>query len=264
MSISDGLPLEISSQVFLMLQANNENCRCVDCNSQSTAMASINHGIVLCIYCAQSHNRLGEDISKIKSLKDVWTLNELKMMTAGGNSAFKEFFSFYKLVEAPLDFKYKTKAAYFYRDVLSLLADDGNYEGNYPSIEEGLETFEEIDLGETTHDATAPDDIEANKKWHWLTNIYKKYPKIKRKSLETIDKGVQKIKEFAKVDSIMFSAKKRIEGLTVTNVKIESQKFIKDIESYITLTGSIAGNYLNMLNSCSNPERSYETDMRYD
>jgi len=45
-------------------------------------------------------------------------------MKCGGNLKLKQFFEFYNMPkEAPIDFKYKTKAGVYYRELLKALAE---------------------------------------------------------------------------------------------------------------------------------------------
>ena len=239
------IPIEISNRLLRKLRENEDNSHCIDCLASMVEFASIAHGTFLCSLCAISHERLG--LSSIKPLSSLWKLPELRIMTAGGNSAFRDFFNIYNLAEAPMDFKYRTKAAYFYREVLIRLANGDNFEGNYPSLEEGLETFEELDLEDI--DSTT-ESIEDKSKWRWITNLYKKYPDLSRKSFEVMDKSVKKIKKLANVDGILLTAKKSLEEFSVDKVKIEAKKIINDLERYLSASGS----YFSIINSCSNPE----------
>ncbi len=44
---------------------------------------------------------------------------QLEMMKKGGNARLKNFFQKYNIaLDGPLDFKYKTRAAYYYRDMV--------------------------------------------------------------------------------------------------------------------------------------------------
>ena len=172
------IPIEMSSRLLIKLRENEYNSHCIDCRMGPVEFASLAHGTFLCALCANSHDRLG--LSNIKAFNSPWTMTELRAMMTGGNAAFTDFFHIYKLIDAPMDFKYRTKAAYFYREVLKILANGETFEGNYPSLEEGLETFEELDLED--NDSTA-ESIEEKSKWKWLASLYKKYPNLSRKSL---------------------------------------------------------------------------------
>lgn len=241
MSSSETLPLEMSMQIIAKLQENYENTLCIDCKQRKTEFVSVSHGTFLCFLCGESHQRFGKDLSYVKSISEEFCLSDLKMMIAGGNSAFKEFFNFYNLLDAPLDYKYRTKAADFYRELLFLLAKDGEYHGNYPTVEEGLETLEEINVGETANDSTT-ETIEAPTKWNRFTQIFSK--KLLKKNLEP-----------GKFGNFLSSARKSLEGFSVHKAKSGAEKLLKDLEHYFTQK-----DYLKILTSCSHPENSYETE----
>ena len=46
---------------------------------------------------------------------DSWTEKQLKTMSVGGNKYLHDFFQHYDLNEEPVQTKYKTKAAEYYR-----------------------------------------------------------------------------------------------------------------------------------------------------
>jgi hypothetical protein len=50
---------------------------------------------------------------------DAWNEKQLKMMSIGGNKSLLSFFKNFDLNEDPLQTKYKTKAAEFYRKKVS-------------------------------------------------------------------------------------------------------------------------------------------------
>lgn len=50
---------------------------------------------------------------------DAWSEKQLKFMSIGGNETLKKFFTEFDLLEEPVQARYKTKAAKFYRHKVS-------------------------------------------------------------------------------------------------------------------------------------------------
>jgi hypothetical protein len=100
---------------------------------------------MLCSKCANQHSSLGINISHVKSLKEPWTTRHLKLMTAGGNTSLKTFFAMYSIpLNASDDFKYKTVACEYYREMLKMMADGDRIMMLTPSEEEGPLLMEEF------------------------------------------------------------------------------------------------------------------------
>eukprot|EP01016_Furgasonia_blochmanni_P030681 TRINITY_DN3184_c0_g1_i3.p1 TRINITY_DN3184_c0_g1~~TRINITY_DN3184_c0_g1_i3.p1 ORF type:complete len:235 (+),score=89.59 TRINITY_DN3184_c0_g1_i3:320-1024(+) len=73
---------------------------------------------------------------------DSWSDKQLQLMTNGGNAKLKSFFEQYNIPkDAPMDFKYKTKAAIYYREMLKAIV-DGTDLPTAPSQDEALELVE--------------------------------------------------------------------------------------------------------------------------
>jgi hypothetical protein len=132
-----------ANEVFLALRDDPLNQACVDCGSSDTFFASITYGCFLCPSCAESHQKLGKDVSFVKSLSaETWSVKQLRLMTCGGNSellGFMELFSMPTL--APAIYKYSTQAAKFYRDRLICVAEGGVCKEALPSQAEGLALY---------------------------------------------------------------------------------------------------------------------------
>lgn len=250
----DYLPVEISDKVIKKLLQSEENTFCVECFGSSVEYGSVAHGTFLCVLCAKSQERL--KTGPIKPLDVQWKASELRLMVSGGNSAFKDFFSFYKLTEAPVDYKYKTRAAYFYRQVLAALAENKACDLEYPRLDEGLETFDDELSCEISINST-DESFEFSSKWKWLSQIYKQCPEIRRKSFEAVDKSVKRIKEITSVENIISGAKKSISEISVSRVKVEAWRIIEDVENYF----SKSGNYLNFMSACSRSEISWDSEL---
>jgi hypothetical protein len=69
----------------------------------------------------------------------------MKLMCAGGNAHLNDWFRKYNLPEnMSVDFKYKTKAAKFYRERLRAQAEETKFDEPEPSMEDGLTMCEEL------------------------------------------------------------------------------------------------------------------------
>jgi len=129
-----------SKQVFDELFTQSENNYCFECGAPSNHWASVNNGIFLCLNCSGLHRGFGVNVSFVRSVTmDSWSDLQLAMMKNGGNAKLRAFFESYNLPkDGPIDFKYKTKAGFYYREMLKAVA-EGRDVPQAPSLEEGLE-----------------------------------------------------------------------------------------------------------------------------
>lgn len=133
-----------SDQVFSKLKQRPQNNQCFECSSNESSWCSVNHGIFLCLRCAGLHRGLGVHLSFVRSLTmDSFTPKQLAMMSVGGNQALKEFFSQYSLDDLGLEEKYKTVAAFYYREKLSFASEGTFIDKPRPSFEDGRILLEE-------------------------------------------------------------------------------------------------------------------------
>ena len=96
-----------------------DNTLCFDCTEPNPSWASVNHGILICTACVSLHRALGSQVSLVRSVKlDMWTERQLAMMDRGGNDALNAFFVRYNLNSEPIDAKYTSRAAVWYRKKL--------------------------------------------------------------------------------------------------------------------------------------------------
>ena len=98
-----------------------KNNICADCGKKkSMDYASINNGIIICADCAKEHEKLGYNISFIRSLGDKWDDYLFNYIKAGGNSRFIQFCKDYKVDKGNNNIiqKYKSKGLTYYRDII--------------------------------------------------------------------------------------------------------------------------------------------------
>lgn len=197
---------EATAEVFSNLSKDIENQKCVECRSPNPGFASVNHGCFICQQCVHSHLLLGQSISRVKSIEEQWSAEDLKMMSAGGNSALIEFFKHYNLLESPPSTKYCTKAAFFYRDMLEVVALDQIFEKNCPDISEGSEIivslYPEIlnvrDFGIEENKLNQPllDQPQQKKKpWDIVRSAYFKTVTVGNKAMDKLSEKVNKFAE---------------------------------------------------------------------
>jgi len=129
-----------SQQVFEELFREHENNFCFECGSPSNHWASVNNGIFLCLNCSGLHRGFGVNVSFVRSVNmDSWSELQLSMMRNGGNARLRSFFENYNIPkDGPVDFKYRTKAGAYYRDMLKALAENRPLP-TAPTLDEGLE-----------------------------------------------------------------------------------------------------------------------------
>ena len=127
------------------------NSACCDCGIEKPKWASLNNGSFLCLKCAGIHRSLGVDISTIRSLQiDSWTDKQILYLSQGGNLKLQKFWEEYSIdPRDPVEKKYKSKAADYYRKYLKNLVEkmsDPDFvqiELIKPSTEEGKEMIED-------------------------------------------------------------------------------------------------------------------------
>lgn len=145
-SIIDKKPITLKEKVFAKLLAEEENQYCFDCGWQDPTHVSINHGIFLCTNCATGIHveHYPVEISYIMSIDtDEFNYLQLRVLINGGNKAAFDFFEVYDLQNDPVQKRYNTCAAKFYRDkIKGMLEQTSNFlfkqdELKAPDLSEG-------------------------------------------------------------------------------------------------------------------------------
>lgn len=131
-----------------LLKSLEGSARCIDCDGHDPQWASVSYGALLCLHCSGRHRSLGVQVSSVRSITmDSWSHAEVLAMLEGGNLQLTDFFHRHKLSDkfvkdeskGPITrenvalMRYKTKAALFYREQLTLhvnkVMNSGEYQG---------------------------------------------------------------------------------------------------------------------------------------
>jgi ADP-ribosylation factor GTPase-activating protein 2/3 len=134
---------EFADKELIPILEIESNKVCNDCGKREIHWCSINNSVLLCSSCARTHKKFNPKISTIKSLEvDSWTKEEIEILKLGGNEKFTKMIKSYNipLTKDNQEYKYYTKAAQYYRDIL--LAQSKNNPINNipkPSLKEGIE-----------------------------------------------------------------------------------------------------------------------------
>ena len=135
--------IELSNKNLLSILDLEGNNICNDCEVKDPRWCSINNAVLICTSCARIHKKFNENISKIKSLEiDIWTEQEINFVKLGGNKRFTELIKSYNipLTKENQEYKYYTKAAQYYRDILIEESKNNNTNNTTkPSLKEGIE-----------------------------------------------------------------------------------------------------------------------------
>ena len=136
---------EIESQLADkdLLSVIEVNKICNDCGKKDPLWCSINNAVLLCSQCARTHKKFNQNVSRIKSLEvDPWTKQEINFLKLGGNERFTNLIKSYNipLTKENQEYKYYTKAAQYYRNILIEESKNNNINNIIkPSLREGIE-----------------------------------------------------------------------------------------------------------------------------
>lgn len=143
-----------SSQISInpleeIINSDPKNKACADCKEEPTTVVSINQGVALCNKCATLHTVLGNGISFLHPMNFEWDTYLIEFFKKGGNSKFIEFCEKNGISELPVDQKYKTKAADYYRRnlkavILGLGEITKDYENGKEIVENPKNAFPEF------------------------------------------------------------------------------------------------------------------------
>ena len=150
-------PTTVQEKVFAKLLQEEYNQSCFDCGKyclvirshcvalgwENPSHVSINHGIFLCANCATGIHieHYPVEISFIKAINtDEFNYLQLRVMIKGGNKAAFDFFEVYDLQNEPVQKRYNTVAAQFYRDRMKGVLESGSM---LPSAVNKIPSFEE-------------------------------------------------------------------------------------------------------------------------
>lgn len=115
---------------------DSENLKCVDCEVFSSVYILIEYGCYICANCAEVHKKIQHSL---KQESEILTDHEFSMIQAGGNIALKEFFVYYGLYSRPVAYRYQTRAACFYKEMLGKVSKNLQFDEDFPSLAEGSE-----------------------------------------------------------------------------------------------------------------------------
>ena len=137
----EGIESELADKDLISVIELNKQCN--DCGKKDPRWCSINNAVLLCSTCARTHKKFNHNISIIKSLEvDPWIKEEINLVKLGGNERFTNFIKSYNipLTKENQEYKYYTRAAQYYRDIL-VEESKSNNKNNIlkPSLKEGIE-----------------------------------------------------------------------------------------------------------------------------
>jgi len=255
---------------IMKLEGNN---KCMDCQAENPTFASVNNAIFLCETCSKIHKRLGENISKVKSLlSDEFTPEEIAVLKIGGNTRLVDFLKEYEIKEEHNKvYKYHLKLAEYYR---SLLAAEANKEKNAeeyekitnakPTLEIGLQVMETLSaenlkLMNTAQTSEFAQDVSniAGKIGSFFSSISKKVNEtakkygITQKFDDTRKKFNDEVKSFGeKHPSLQNAATKTAEAFsTAKNYTADKLNKIIESDTMKNVTGKINNKYTEVINS---------------
>lgn len=125
--VDSNLPIMVQpheQQVYInhLVQENEFNAFCVDCQNNRSTHANITYGTYICGDCVLEHIKNYPVISYLKPLDEVWDPYQLQVTAVGGNKNFYEFMREYQKEREPIAKKYKTDAGIYYRKKLHYAA----------------------------------------------------------------------------------------------------------------------------------------------
>jgi hypothetical protein len=114
-------------------------------------------------------------------------------MTNGGNTAMKEWFTKYGLLEREVEEKYVTIAAKYYRDRLKARSDNHDFTTPEPEVEAGAQPEEIEPPEEEKHEQPPPPPVSSG--------LFGFFNSVKAKTLEWKNDMSQKAEEIKQTDT---------------------------------------------------------------
>ena len=200
------MDLDLANDDLLPIVQIESNQICNDCGKNNPHWCSITNAVFICPSCARTHKKFNKKISMIKSLEvDDWSKDEINILKLGGNERFNKLIKSYNipLTKDNKEYKYYTKAAQYYRDILleeSKNKDTKNIKK--PSLKEGIEIlyqdeylnlFNKNELNEINSNyLNNNNEINDKDKKNWMDKMINKLqPDIEPPKEENPSKGKQ-------------------------------------------------------------------------
>jgi hypothetical protein len=143
------MELDLADEDLIPIIQIESNQKCNDCGKINPHWCSITNAVLLCPSCARNHKKFNINISKIKSLEvDDWSKEEIFRLKIGGNERFTKLIKSYNipLTKDNKEYKYYTKAAQYYREILSEeLKNNDTKNIKKPTLKEGIEILYQDD-----------------------------------------------------------------------------------------------------------------------
>jgi len=113
-------------ETFKEISQVQENNSCFECGVPNCQWVSVNNGIFLCLGCSNVHRGFGPSVSLIRSIAlDSWSDEQLALMKNGGNAALWACFRNFEIpLDRPIDYKFRTKAGVYYREMLKAISQE--------------------------------------------------------------------------------------------------------------------------------------------
>ena len=200
------MDLDLATDDLLPIVQIESNQICNDCGKNNPHWCSITNAVFICPSCARTHKKFNKKISMIKSLEvDDWSKDEINILKLGGNERFNKLIKSYNipLTKDNKEYKYYTKAAQYYRDILLEESKNKDIKNiKKPSLKEGIEIlyqdeylnlFNKNELNEiNSNDLNNNNEINDKDKKNWMDKMINKLqPDVEPPKEENPSKGKQ-------------------------------------------------------------------------
>ena len=129
-----------TAETFRKIQEDPQNTICFDCGHNDVTHCSLSLGILLCRGCATVHKALIPEISAVKLIDSSYTMVDMQSLLMGGNASLKSFFAMYAIsCNDSIEYKYRTKACAYYKEMLKMMVTDSPCTMLTPSESEGAD-----------------------------------------------------------------------------------------------------------------------------